>query len=60
MLRKQGYSLGLRFTKQLWTLWDSLTPEEREAYEQYYEDKDNTHIKKVINDRLNLLDKTLH
>ena len=41
MSRKQGFQLGKRFNKGLWKLWDSLTPSERIAYEEKYEEKDN-------------------
>lgn len=41
MSRNKGYQLGKRFNKYNWENWDNQTPEERSAYEQRYEDRDN-------------------
>jgi hypothetical protein len=48
MPKGQGFPLSKGFNKGLWDKWDKLSPEQREKYEVYYEDKDNARVNKEI------------
>jgi hypothetical protein len=37
MARRKGFVLGRDFASNHWAAWDALTPEQRLAYEAYYE-----------------------
>ena len=51
-MRKKGFPLGNHWYKDIrkfwWNRWDKLTQEERASYEKFYEDKDNTRIRRCL------------
>ena len=52
-MRNKGFPLSKIFPKALWRAWDTLTSKEREDYELYYENKDNTRVDKLIDAKRN-------
>jgi hypothetical protein len=52
----KGFPLGKRWNKTLWEKWDNQSPEERQTYEQRYEDRDNSivELKMKVDDALQI------